>query len=58
MKEIIKNILKEALFTQHLGERFYSRFLNMHILRNANNLVIVPASPLPLLYHRPSLLDS
>jgi hypothetical protein len=28
MKEIIKNILKEALFTQHLGERFYSRFLN------------------------------
>jgi hypothetical protein len=28
MKQVIKNILKEALFTKHLDERFYSRFLN------------------------------
>jgi hypothetical protein len=28
MKEIVKNILKEAFFTKHLDERFYTRFLN------------------------------
>ena len=28
MKEIIKNILKEAYLSRHLGERFYDRFLN------------------------------
>jgi hypothetical protein len=28
MKHIIKNILKEAALSRHLGERFYDRFLN------------------------------
>jgi hypothetical protein len=33
MIEIIKNILKEAVLSKHLSERFFSRFVNFEIKR-------------------------